>query len=208
MPNDYIRKVQHHFSALIKKYGDSVRAVDWGGEEQQRLRFEVLSSAWPIRDCSVLDVGCGRGDFFDFLKSKGFNGNYLGLDITEEMVSLSKVRFPQASFEVRDILVSPLPTRFDFVVASGIFYIHQEDHLRYSQELIRALFNQTERVLAFNMLSALTKDQEPHESYFNPGEIVSFCQTLTPFVSLRHEYKQNDFTVYMYKQPYVEGVSS
>jgi|1048.fasta_scaffold21606_2 SAM-dependent methyltransferase len=202
MPNDYIQKVQHHFSALIKKYGDSVRAVDWGGEEQQRLRFEVLASAWPTLDCSVLDVGCGRGDFYDFLKSRGFRGEYLGVDITEEMVSLSQKRFPEPSFEIRDLLVAPLPRQFDFVVASGIFYIHQENHLDYSRGLIRALFNHADKALAFNMLSALTKNQESHESYFIPSEVVSFCQTLTPYVSLRHEYKQNDFTVYMYKQPH------
>ena len=45
---------------------------------------------YPRRLNSVLDIGCGFADFYHFLRSRGFNGQYLGVDIVPEFVSLAK----------------------------------------------------------------------------------------------------------------------
>lgn len=36
---------------------------------------------------SVLDVGCGNGTFADALKKQGFSGHYLGIDMSENLIS-------------------------------------------------------------------------------------------------------------------------
>jgi SAM-dependent methyltransferase len=206
MSKDYFQKIQQHFSHLIDLHGDSVRAVDWGGEAQQTLRFEVLFSclqdpAGPQNLMgSILDVGCGRGDLYHFLRERGFCGKYVGVDITDGMVQLSSKRFPNAHFEVRDVVRNPFPEPFDAVIASGIFYLrsHQQD---YAHTLMATLYQHARHVAAFNVLSAHAKEKQEHEVYFEPGELVSFCQTLTPFVKLFHEYKQNDCAIALYREP-------
>ena len=61
------------------------------------------------------------------------------------------------------------------------------------------MFSHCEQAVAFNCLSGLSQDKEPGEFPADPAETLAFCQTLTPWVVLRHDYFSHDFTVYLYR---------
>ncbi|CDN13322.1 hypothetical protein RintRC_4207 [Richelia intracellularis] len=54
--------------------------------------------------------------------------------------------------------------------------------------------------MAFNSLSSWGTQKESGEFYADPLATVKFCRTLTPWVILRHDYMQHDFTIYMYRE--------
>jgi len=71
----------------------------------------------PIKKASVLDVGCGTGDFAYFLGRNGVK-QYIGVDIVPSVVEKAKIKYPDFDFLVGDFLALDLP-QFDFVFASG-----------------------------------------------------------------------------------------
>src|SRR3954471_17362618 len=64
----------------------------------------------------ALDVGCGcNGRFGDLLKTTGFQVE--GIDVSERMVALARLRDPDGQFHHGDICQWELPRRYDFITA-------------------------------------------------------------------------------------------
>ena len=93
-------------------------------------------------NATVLDIGCGNGELYLELFRNGFKGNYIGLDFSDEMVSIAKKRcrtaldnhgmgkenkFNNPIFLVRDI-TNPnwsldLPSKFfNFIFAFSVLH--------------------------------------------------------------------------------------
>ena len=77
-----------------------------------------------------VDVSCGFGHLLKFLKERGFEGDYLGIGLQEEMVARAHRRYPEAGFEAADFLEDKLEfEEHDFVLVSGVLQ-HRESPLR------------------------------------------------------------------------------
>lgn len=196
---DDIRNI-NYYTNLITKYGIDIRALDWGSCESQQLRFSILSQIGDLNGKTLLDVGCGLGDFYDWLKRSGIITKYTGIDITPKMIEISAQRFPEASFNIANLLDKNEMGHFDFVFASGIFTHRQIDSLSVFETMIKKMFAVCNRAVAFNSLSNWTHTKEGDEFHADPLETIAFCHTLTPWVVLRHDYHPRDFTIYMYKE--------
>lgn len=201
MKSSYAERVSEYYSELLRKHGDSVASLDWGSTESQRLRFQVLAEVGVWSGQSVLDVGCGRGDFWSYLADHGYQGRYVGIDITPGMVELAKLKFRNTDFRVADILrehIDGVPC--DYVVASGVFYLEVGNNQRFFRAMLRRFYGLANIAVAFNMLSSHGPPPEPGEYVFNPGWVLEECLKLSRCVILRHDYKNNDFTVYVFQQ--------
>jgi SAM-dependent methyltransferase len=195
------REAIRYFSALVEKHGIDAHSLDWGSRESQRLRFTVLAQIGPLEGASVLDVGCGLGDFFGWLSETGQRVRYTGIDITPAMVEIAAKRFPDAQFEVCNILEGPpAGGPFDYVFASGIFYLRRTEPFPFLRRMVETMFGLCTRGTAFNSLSAWAPRREPGEFYADPLDTLAFCRTLTTRLSLRHDYHPQDFTMHLHKQ--------
>jgi cyclopropane fatty-acyl-phospholipid synthase-like methyltransferase len=198
------RERLHGFYApLLVQHQEPFKKVGWGSEKGQLTRFKLLSQAMMQSECkTVLDVGCGLGDFA-FHCSKVYGRGYTGIDIVPEMIEAAKKRHPTGpEFLECDLLTPPAlgARRFDAVVASGIFSHRQA--WSYEVRMIWAMWAYATKMLAFNMLSAELPEgeREAHEVYREMAEILAFCQTLTPYAMADHTYRRNDFTIFMYRE--------
>lgn len=71
---------------------------------------------------SVLEVGCGRGDFLAFLQ-KDLNCQCVGVDVSEEMIRSAKERNPGPVYRVMDSASLDFPAgSFDFVVFNYVLH--------------------------------------------------------------------------------------
>lgn len=189
-----------YYSGLLKKHGDDAKALDWGSRASQEVRFSVLTQIGNLNGFSVLDVGCGLADLYAFMEHRGINIDYMGCDITPQMIERARKRFPELRLEVLDILAEPEPTeRFDFVLASGIFYLRWENPLAYLEAMVSRMFKLCRRGMAFNTLSTEAPQREPAEFHAEPIQVLEACMGITRNVVLRHDYLPNDFTVYLYR---------
>jgi len=66
---DLQKRYKSYFSKRYEEFGDSVKTL-WGGEESQKQRFDVLLSIGDLNGKSVLDVGCGFGDLYGYLRQR------------------------------------------------------------------------------------------------------------------------------------------
>lgn len=58
----------------------------------------------------ILDLGCGNGRLYDFLKDKQID--YYGIDISEKLIEIAKSRYPEGKFQVANVLNLPFPENF------------------------------------------------------------------------------------------------
>lgn len=75
---------------------------------------------------SVLDLGCGTGVNLERLLALDLPyGAYVGVDVSEEMLSQARTKFvdaPRAHFEQIDVTQDPLPEeQFDLITSTWVF---------------------------------------------------------------------------------------
>lgn len=71
----------------------------------------------PLSNHTLLDVGCGTGDFYEYLLQYE-NVLYTGIDIFEQGVKKAQTKFPEGEFLEQDFLKLE-DKSFDFVFSSG-----------------------------------------------------------------------------------------
>lgn len=68
---------------------------------------------------SILDAGCGRGEWVSFLNTKGYDS--VGLDYSSEMIETNKKNFPNCKFIMGDIQSMPLDSDcFNGLISWGV----------------------------------------------------------------------------------------
>lgn len=84
--------------------------------------FDLVKKA----NSRVFEIGCGNGrDAAEILKR---TNDYLGIDISEELIKLAKEKVPQGRFEVADIVSFALPQNLDIVFAlASLIHLNKED---------------------------------------------------------------------------------
>lgn len=192
------KKIVSLYNRRFEEHGAySARSVGWNSEFSQTIRLEVLCQAGDMTDRSVLDVGCGFGDLYDFLRQHFQNVSYQGIDINLLMVEAARARHPEIPFLAMDFgQYAGQP--FDYVVASGAFSFKVSDYRNFYFSYVKKMFEFSNIAAAFNLLNTEYHiDDETFATYSIP-EVRDFCSSLTKNVVFRQDYLQHDFTVYLY----------
>ena len=190
-----------NFTKLANIHGLSYKSVNWGSKESQDKRFENLLSIGEIKNSSILDVGCGIGDLYSYLTKIGKIKFYKGIDMTPKMIELSKKRFKidQGKFECKDILSYDCDEQYDWVFASGIFYMIKDNQFETSLKIIKKMFELSKKGIAFNSLSSWAIDKERGEYYIDPLKLIEAMRPLSTKIKFYHNYHHSDFTIHLYK---------
>lgn len=188
------------YEKKLDEYGIDPRAMGWRDKQQQYMRFAILSQIGNLNNHSVLDIGCGFGDFFDFLTQKKIKIEYTGYDISSKLIRIAKRKYPRGTFKVKDISVENPHKKFDYVISSGIFNYKLSDNKDFLKQMLRKSFEFCNMGVAFNMISSYVDYQDKHLYYFSPEEIFTFAKSLTKRTLLRHDYMPYEFTIYLYKR--------
>ena len=188
-----------HFSSKVVEHEQGHLAVDWGSRRSQQLRFETLYRMLAIREgCSIVDVGCGLAGFLEYLAANGVRVDYTGVDLSTEMISRCRARFPEARFVTGSFLDLP-ETRADHLVASGIFNLRTEHPWDFLQETVSLMYRSCNEGVAFNCLSTRATHRQPGEFHVDPERALRMCRQLGPDVTLDHSYLAHDFTIALKK---------
>jgi SAM-dependent methyltransferase len=186
--------------AALSSQPDKVHRVGWRDRLQQSTYFDVLAQIGVRCDSAVLDVGCGQGDLYAFLRARGFSGQYTGIDLSPELVASACERFPAGSFVLGDVLEAGLDGH-DFVLASGLFDYRTSDSPTRLRATLRRMFVLARLGVAWNMFAVAPPDRP--DLYHEPlGDLLAFCDELTPHFILRRDYDPAHFTVHLYKREF------
>lgn len=188
------------FNKNLELFGDRPEAVRWTAKGQM-MHYEAMLDIGDIRGGKILDFGCGRGDFYGFLRNRDIKVNYTGFDINENLINLAKKKYPGIDFRVFDIERDDLKEEFDYIFLCGVFNLKVEGLEDYIKSALIKLFKHCRKGLAFNALSAYNPKKDFELFYLRPEEIFNFSiKNLSPFVSLRHDRIPYDFTIFVYRE--------
>lgn len=195
-------QVGRYYAGRLAEHGPGPRGVDWNGAESQRLRhaqflrlIEVDSAA------SILDLGCGYGDFLTFLRSRGHQGAYAGWDLAPEMIAAARGLHGEG--EGRAWHVGAVPdAACDYAIASGVLNVKGEaaeaEWAAHAEEVIDVLARSGRRGFGFNLLS-LSSDEEKRRShlfYADPARMLRHClDRYGRHVALLQDYGLWEFTL-------------
>lgn len=196
-----------HYQSLLAEHGEASEALQYADQESHYARFKILRDiADPLG--SVLDIGCGLAHLCHFMREKGINSAYHGVDIVPEFVDLANkalVNDPNAKVSLIDAQ-SPLPQGYDFAMLSGVFNNKMDDNQAFMETTLRQMWAACTKGIAFNAMSSYVDYFDDGLWYVDPADVMKFCKTeLGGHVVLRHDYVLRDggypfeFAVYVYK---------
>ena len=181
------------YEKAVVQYGVSAKGVHWSNKETQYKRFEIIYKLLEedFKIASIVDAGCGFGDFYNYLYQNDIHLKYyLGVDCYEKMIELSRVRFPHVDFQLLDILEDDLP-RADYYIASGSLNILSRE-LFY--RFIERCYDASSKGFVFNFLTKKSFNRISIE------DVISYCSSFGVKIITKNDYLENDFTIFMKKK--------
>ncbi|MDA3806837.1 MAG: class I SAM-dependent methyltransferase [Thiomicrorhabdus sp.] len=216
-------RIQTRHRVSIENYGYQPQALFWSTQAIQEIRFQKLIEILP-QSCfqselneshqawSLLDVGCGFADLQRYMLKQQLFPDYTGIDVSPDMVRGAKGMAPELSViegELSDFEYTN--NQFDYVMLSGALNEVVETDIEglanqqgdYAKSVIRKMYEISRQGVAFNLLDRRFAWHETRTDLqsFYPQEIIEYCQSFAIQVTLVEGYLENDFTVYLHKQP-------
>ena len=201
-----LEDVANYYRETLTTHGASPLGVDWNGVESQELRFKQLCQVVSEeKSFSMNELGCGYGALNSYLRSLGFDYQYNGFDVCEDMIDIAVKRYGadnNASFAV-----ASTPSEVaDYGVASGIFNVKLNhtaaEWLAYVENTINTLDQTSKKGFAFNCLTDYSDKEKMRDYlyYADPGYMFNLCKSrYSRNVALLHDYELYEFTVIVRK---------
>jgi 2-polyprenyl-3-methyl-5-hydroxy-6-metoxy-1,4-benzoquinol methylase len=193
--------VKGFYEKLLEKYGYSIKSLDYRSETSQKTRFDIITQVGINDDCSLLDVGCGFGDYFNYLKQRGIkNVKYNGIDLTDKIVNVAKEKNPLANVVQGNVLDLPDDKKFDYVVSVGVNGVKTGDNWDNLTSVLDKMWKLCKKGIAYNAVSNFASEQDEQIYFVSPIRVIEHVMNnLTYKVVFRHDYMPHDFTIYVYK---------
>jgi hypothetical protein len=197
--------------SFFESHGDCYLGVGWTKcQEDADARYRVMLDLIPGEGdlpVTLLDFGCGASHLYEYLRTQPrSNIAYSGLDLSPRFLACSRRKFPHLTYYELDILEDDRLPMFDYIVMNGLFNakcdLSFEDMLAYLQRLVRRVFANTRRGLAFNVMSKQV-DWERDDLFHLPFDLLASFLTreVSRHFVFRHDYGLYEYTTYVYRDP-------
>jgi cyclopropane fatty-acyl-phospholipid synthase-like methyltransferase len=197
------------FEQLINDSKDEHSKVGWSTNSHQK-RLNKIIEIGNLNNSSVLDIGCGLGAFYGFLKEKNINIDYYGFDVSEKMIGSVKKIYPEiaSKFLLHDILTEETIEEFDYTVSIGSINLFLDEKTNYGMvfRMLEKMYKHSKIGFAFSMTSSLSRKKNNDTFYYDPKKIIDHVSTFCNNFRLDHSYLPHDLTVFGYKDDFYSSV--
>ncbi|GAA6624160.1 class I SAM-dependent methyltransferase [Scytonema sp. NUACC26] len=152
--------IREYYSELVAKEGlKSARSIGERDEERDFRVFELLFEKVSIwSNCSILDVGCGKGELLDYLSFRFPNisySNYLGIDIVPTFLSTNQQKFPSQEFKLVNFIDPSFEpeNKFDIVLALGVLVTRVRHYECFVDYFVKKMVKCAKKYVLFNVIS-------------------------------------------------------
>lgn len=194
-------KIIDRYTTRLEQHGPVPQALGWL-KGRQAFRFHFLAEAQGFENSdSVLDVGCAFGDLEPFLKQRGWNGRYTGVDIVPGLIEEGLKKYPHLDLRVADIQEDKLDGPYDWVLSSGALTSETEevDSYNHLQHMLEVMFDNCRKGVSANFVSPYVEFQSDVNFHPSMDRFMSIVQGISKRFSMRFDYMPYEFTVYLYK---------
>ena len=198
---DYLKP----YHDAIAAHGGTFDATLWRSKEGQILRFKTFCMFADFTNSTILDVGCGIGDFSEYLAVAEVAFDSLhGIDAMPEMIETANGRaLARSTFETADIVHNTdALVGYEWITFSGTLNAMDEG---IAMALIETAFSHATKGIACNFLSNQS-GRDPKEedlapaSRFDTLTWISKSLQLSPKVQFSQSYLEgHDATIVIKK---------
>jgi hypothetical protein len=179
-----------------RQHGGGFRSLLWASPQSQAARFAALTRACKFHGKSVLDAGCGRADFLDYLEHVNQSpDHYVGLEAVAELADAADAkRHPQATILRADFVKDPLRLYVgaDVVVFSGsLNTLSPEDFER----TIKLAYEAATEAMVINFLCSPRLAGASHLAWHAIEDVSRLAATLSPDFGVIDDYLEGDATL-------------
>lgn len=199
------------YREALDRFGPTFDATLWSSRPMQIVRFRIIAQMIPLDGRTIVDAGCGLGDFAAYLAQENIEPRAcIGLEALPEMVEAANARnIPRTSFLVSDFAALPgaflnLPgaSSPDVIVFSGSLNTFAPDDAR---AVLDRAWNAARIAVVFNFLSARGGMPDPPDPSparrFDPLAMLDWALARTPCVQFRQDYFEgHDATIALSKR--------
>jgi len=197
------RIIKRHFHS-IWMYGHTPEALYWENREVQELRFEVLLGVGVKSGDSVLDVGCGFADLYRYMRDKGLEVDYTGIDLSPDMIEAAQAKETSLEFFAGDLFdFDPPEKSYDWVLLSGSLNEPLKDDGEYVRTMLPRLYQTCRKGLAFNLLNdeySWSAQARYSLQAYKPAEIMAQLSKLSPYTESRDDYLPVDVSFFVWRE--------
>ncbi|HEY5585149.1 MAG TPA: class I SAM-dependent methyltransferase [Ruminiclostridium sp.] len=199
-----IEKIKEYYNENNKPNHPGYSLLGWESDSAQQLRFQALVDSLDLNGKKILDIGCGTGDFLQYLEQRFTDFSYTGVDILEHMISIAKSKKLKGIFLCVDVFkANPFSkNEFEAIFASGTFNINLGNNKKFLIDVLKLFNDISSETISFNLLNANSSDREDKYFYSSPDEICGLINVEFPGhfkIEVIEGYLQNDFTIVCYK---------
>ncbi len=193
-------RIIQRYNKRLEKHGGTIDTMASGTKERRNIRFKILKEVGIKDGDSILDLGCGFGDFTDYLDRNNLDVEYTGYDINPSLIEVAREKYPTRNFEVKDVLSEDFPT-FDFIVSSSCFNLplrHQNNY-DFIEDILKTCYAHAVKGVSVDFLSSFVDFKSEEGFHYDPSNVFNIAKSITKRVQLRHDYPLFEFNIYLYK---------
>lgn len=199
--------IYNHYIEKIKANDlEDYQVLDWESENAQYKRFSVFGDNFcnELKDKTIADIGCGLGNFAQYLDSMEKNITYDGYDIIFEMIELANQKtFSNitANFYHKNIFKnSGMHKKYHYIYCSGIFNLNVGNNIDFFHLAMDRFFEITTDGICFNLLDKKAKDIFGNKYfYYDKSSILSTIKSKysdrLKSIYVEDSYLENDFSI-------------
>jgi len=198
-------EVADYYRDKLQRFGATAQGMDWKNEETQLLRFEIISRYIDFSsNPSILDVGCGNGEYYNYCASRKLMMNYKGIDVVPEMVALANQRFHKSIAQVSNLTELEAEEMFDYVIASGTFNTRltsdESEYEKYFYENVESMFRHAKRAIIFNCMTSHVHYLDDRLYYADNATLTDFAvKNLSRHFIVDHSYPLYELTMAIFR---------
>lgn len=179
------------YTNAIKIHGQSARGLNWTSPAHQSLRFDIILSLLPsdISNLTIVDAGCGFGDFYLYLQSNSRTPHkYIGIDSLKKMCKFASRKTKQEILN-RDICKDKLPVADYYICSGALNILTPFETIQFIQNCYKA----SKKGFIFNILHG-DKESETY-NYLSTHKIQNIAKELgVEVLIMENDYLDNDIT--------------
>jgi hypothetical protein len=181
----------------------STDVVGYPNREIQYKTYARINNIIPVED-SILDFGCGRGDFYNWLKGiPGHeNKDYIGIDKDKKLTQSGNKLYKGISLIESNWNSLSNTVKSDWCIninSMNYDYGQSKDKKKNLQRTIKKMFNHADKGVILLLASELVLNDLPWIQY-NPGETLNWAREEYGNVAIDHSSFMNSFILVIYKK--------
>lgn len=177
------------------RYGGEFGSLCWTSLYEQTARFEAMIQVYDFSGKCVVDAGCGRADFYDFLVARGIMPSYyVGIEAIGPLVEHARLKSGQILEIIQaDFLLSGFSTdiRADVIAFSGSLNTLK---VRSLMRALHSALNAARHAVVFNFLCSPEMAGAPWLVWHTKGDILDMFRDIPCEVSFHDGYLDGDVT--------------